>query len=80
MKFPSLIDQVVTIKANQKMAQQCYVDSLTVVTRPPKEDNVSEHVEVSTDVELDHRPSIDHGVEPIEKLENVSLIDDEHCT
>ncbi|RDX64960.1 hypothetical protein CR513_56422, partial [Mucuna pruriens] len=52
------------------MAWHYYVDSLKVVTKPPKEDNVSMHVKISTDVELDPRPSIDKGAEPIEILEN----------
>ncbi|RDX61618.1 hypothetical protein CR513_60132, partial [Mucuna pruriens] len=33
-----------TIKVNQKMARQDYVDSSRVVTRPPRENNISAHV------------------------------------
>ncbi|RDX61974.1 hypothetical protein CR513_59743, partial [Mucuna pruriens] len=35
---------------------------------------------ISTDVELDLRPLINQGVEPIQKLEKVSLTDVKHCT
>ncbi|RDY09755.1 hypothetical protein CR513_05836, partial [Mucuna pruriens] len=58
-KFPSSDGQVVIVKANQKIDRQCYVDSLQVVTRPSKEDNISVHVEISTNVELDPNPLID---------------------
>ncbi|RDX66533.1 hypothetical protein CR513_54684, partial [Mucuna pruriens] len=71
MKFPYSDGQVVTIKANQKMAQQCYIDSLRVVTKPPSKDNVSAHVEISTDVELNPRPQINQGAELIEKIEKI---------
>ncbi|RDX97762.1 hypothetical protein CR513_19440, partial [Mucuna pruriens] len=42
-------------------------------TKPPRENHVSAHVKISTDVELDPRPPIEQGVIPIEKLEKVSL-------
>ncbi|RDX88423.1 hypothetical protein CR513_29981, partial [Mucuna pruriens] len=80
MTFPSSDGQVMTVKVDQKMARQCYVNSLKVVIKPPKEDNVSAHVKISTNVELDPRPSIDQGVEPIGKLEKVPLTNDEHYT
>ncbi|RDX93053.1 hypothetical protein CR513_24738, partial [Mucuna pruriens] len=56
MKFPSSNGQVVTVKADQKMAQQCYIDSLKTSTKPSKEGNISTYVEISTNVELDLRP------------------------
>ncbi|RDY06439.1 hypothetical protein CR513_09566, partial [Mucuna pruriens] len=80
IEFPSSYGQVVIVKADQKMARQCYVDNLRVVSKLQREDNVLIHVEISTDVELDPRPPIDQGVEPIEKLEKIPLTDDEHCT
>ncbi|RDX87566.1 hypothetical protein CR513_30943, partial [Mucuna pruriens] len=80
MKFPSSNGQVVTIKANQKMARQCYVDSLRVSTKPSKEGNISTHVKISTDVKLDPQPPIDQGAKPIEKLEYIPLTDEEHHT
>ncbi|RDY14257.1 hypothetical protein CR513_00719, partial [Mucuna pruriens] len=44
------------------------------------EDNVSVHIKISIDVELNPRPPINQGAKPIEKLENLSLTDNEHCT
>ena len=35
MKFPTLIEEIVTVKADQKQAQQCYVESLKVTPYPP---------------------------------------------
>ncbi|RDX94478.1 hypothetical protein CR513_23130, partial [Mucuna pruriens] len=80
MKFPSPNGQVVTIKTNQKMSRQCYVDSLRVSTKPSKEDNISTHVEILTDIDLDPKLPIDEGAEPIEKLEYIPLTNEEHCT
>ncbi|RDX99045.1 Retrovirus-related Pol polyprotein from transposon 17.6, partial [Mucuna pruriens] len=40
------------------MGQQCYVDGHKVGAKPPREDIVSTHVEILTDVELDLRPPI----------------------
>ncbi|RDX64063.1 hypothetical protein CR513_57427, partial [Mucuna pruriens] len=65
MKFPFSNGQLMIIK---------------VVTRPPKEDNVSAYVKISIDVELDPKPPIDQGAEPTNKLENIPLINDEHHT
>ncbi|RDY03449.1 hypothetical protein CR513_12959, partial [Mucuna pruriens] len=62
------------------MAQQCYVDSLKVVTKPLKEYNISTHVKILADIELDPRPPINQGAEPIEKLKNMPLTDKEHHT
>ncbi|RDX77679.1 hypothetical protein CR513_42156, partial [Mucuna pruriens] len=64
MKLPPSNGQVVIAKAEQKMAWECYIDSLRVMTRPPKEDNILTHVEISTNIELDPRPPIDQGAEP----------------
>ncbi|RDY12453.1 hypothetical protein CR513_02752, partial [Mucuna pruriens] len=69
MKFLSSDDRVVTVKVDQKMAQQCYVNRLKVGTKPPRDDIVSTHVEISIEMELDPRPSIEQGAKPIEKLE-----------
>ncbi|RDX65948.1 hypothetical protein CR513_55342, partial [Mucuna pruriens] len=62
------------------MTWQCYVDNLIVPTKPSKEGNISTHVEISTDVELDPRPPVNQGAELIEKLEYIPLIDEEHHT
>ena len=35
MKFPTLIGEFVTVKADQKQAQQCYAKSLKVAPYPP---------------------------------------------
>ncbi|RDY05342.1 hypothetical protein CR513_10841, partial [Mucuna pruriens] len=58
-KFYSSNGQIVTIKAHQKMARQCYVDSLRMSTKPFEEDNITIHIEILTDVELDPRPPVD---------------------
>ncbi|RDX60385.1 hypothetical protein CR513_61476, partial [Mucuna pruriens] len=74
MKFPSSDGRVVIVKADQKMG------CLKVVIRPPKEDNILAHVEISTNVERDPKPLIDQGAESIEKLENICLTNNEHYT
>ena len=35
MKFPTLTEEIVTVKTDQKQARQCYVESLKVVPYPP---------------------------------------------
>ncbi|RDX58632.1 hypothetical protein CR513_62030, partial [Mucuna pruriens] len=65
MKFLSSNGKVVTIKADQKMARQCYVDSLKMGPKPLREDIVLAHIKILTDVELDPRPLIEQGAKPI---------------
>ncbi|RDY11749.1 hypothetical protein CR513_03536, partial [Mucuna pruriens] len=66
MKFPSSIQQIVIVQADKKMAQQCYVNSLKVVNTwaltMRKENNIMENIE------MDPRPLMEHGLEPIENL------------
>ncbi|RDX87563.1 hypothetical protein CR513_30948, partial [Mucuna pruriens] len=45
MKFPSSNGRIVTIKTDQKMARQCYMDNLRVSTKPFKEGNILAHVD-----------------------------------
>ncbi|RDX75259.1 hypothetical protein CR513_44877, partial [Mucuna pruriens] len=67
MKFPSLNGQ-------------CHIDSLKVSAKLSKEDNISTYIKLAIIVEADYRPPIDQGAEPIEKLEYIPMIDEEHRT
>ncbi|RDX75275.1 hypothetical protein CR513_44861, partial [Mucuna pruriens] len=62
------------------MARQCYINNLKVSTKPSKEGNISTHIEFLTEVELNLRPLVDQGAEPIEKLEYIPLTDENHHT
>jgi len=43
MKFPTLTREIVTIKADQKQAWQCYVESQKVAPYPPTKEPTKPH-------------------------------------
>ena len=43
MKFPTLIGKIVTVKEDQKQAQQCYTESLKVAPYPPTKEPAKPH-------------------------------------
>ena len=43
MKFPTLTGEIVTIKADQKQARQCYAESLKVAPYPPIQEPTMPH-------------------------------------
>ncbi|RDY11032.1 hypothetical protein CR513_04353, partial [Mucuna pruriens] len=49
-------------------------------TKPFKEGNISIHVKILTDIELDPKPLVNQGVKPFKKIEYISLTNKEHRT
>ena len=43
MKFPTLIREIVIVKADQKLARQCYIESLTVAPYSPTKEPTMPH-------------------------------------
>ena len=43
MKFPTLTGEIITVKVDQKQAQQCYTKSLKVVSYPPIRESGKQH-------------------------------------
>jgi len=44
MKFPTLTGEIVTIKADQKQARQCYTESVKVAPYPPIRESAKPHL------------------------------------
>ena len=43
MKFPTLTEEIVNVKADQKQTRQCYVENLKVAPYPPTREPAKSH-------------------------------------